>query len=212
MFIVSLLIKTKKVDNSDVNKKSSIDAIIKNSLTSSGSYYLSPELSSIVWEGYKTMIPNWIDIGSISLSSGEINIDKGNVVDGNVLIDMNSIKASKTGSSSGEDFLTKHLKSPDFFDVEKFPNSSFVLTKIEKIDDLNYNLTGKITIKGITKEMTFRASVYESDDKVFLDSNIVIDRTLFDVRYGSTNFFDNLGDKAIGNEFKIHMNLVAVKK
>ena len=102
-----------------------------------------------------------------------------------------------------KDKLQGHLSSDDFFSVEKFNEAKFVITKINKVDGKNYNITGDLTIKGITNPITFDAVVMNDSAK----STLKIDRTKFDIKYGSGSFFEGLGDKAIDNEFTLNLEL-----
>ena len=91
----------------------------------------------------------------------------------------------------------------DFFGVEKFPTSSLYFTKVKSVGKNSYEITGDITIKGKIETVSFNVSVYGSKSNVSLK----IDRAKFDVRYGSTSFFDGLKDKAIYDEFDLVVDL-----
>lgn len=99
--------------------------------------------------------------------------------------------------------LEGHLKSDDFFDVEKFPTASLVFTKVNATGKNSYKVTGNITIKGHTEAITLDLSVYGNK----ATASLKIDRTKFDVRYGSTSFFDGLKDKAIYDDFDLVVDL-----
>ena len=99
--------------------------------------------------------------------------------------------------------LEGHLKSDDFFGVEKYPTATLKFTKVKSVSKNAYKVTGDITIKGKTESITFDLSVYGNKANAALK----IDRTKFDVRYGSTSFFDGLKDKAIYDEFDIVADL-----
>jgi len=118
-------------------------------------------------------------------------------------IDMASLKESESNQ-----MLEKHLKSDDFFGVEKFPLAKLVLTGSESFDKGNALVKGMLTIKDVTNPIEFRALVMKKDDGTWFFANIVVDRTKFNIRYGSGSFFDNLGDKAIYDEFKVKVNLL----
>ena len=78
--------------------------------------------------------------------------------------------------------LTKHLKSPDFFDVEKFPTATFESTKIEK-SDASHTITGNLTLHGVTKQIRFPATVTASDSQVKADAEFSINRKDFGITY-----------------------------
>ena len=99
--------------------------------------------------------------------------------------------------------LLGHLKSDDFFGVETFPTAELDITKVTKTDT-GYNVTANLTIKGTSKPVTFDTVV----TKEGATAEIVIDRTEYGVKYGSGKFFENLGNKAIYDDFTLNVNLV----
>jgi polyisoprenoid-binding protein YceI len=206
IFLVFYLLKSK-------NKEIVLEEPLENKkfLDGSSEYTFDPSLSQVVWQGKKTFISNWIDEGFISLSSGGFKTEEGIIKEGSLIIDMNSISANKTGSGNGQNMLTNHLKSADFFDVENFKTSKFVITSVKNLDNINYLLTGDLTIKNITKSIEAPVSVYQEDEKIYIVGDVIVDRSSFDVRFGSSNFFQDLGDKTIDNEFTLKLNLVAIK-
>jgi polyisoprenoid-binding protein YceI len=110
--------------------------------------------------------------------------------------------------------LTNHLKSDDFFSVEKNPKAVFKITKAApiahaKTGENNYTITGDLTIKGITNSLTFPAKVNISGSQADATAKFDIDRTKYDVKFRSGKFFENLGDKMIYDNFTIDLKLVA---
>ena len=103
--------------------------------------------------------------------------------------------------------LEGHLKSEDFFGVEKYPVSKLVITESTPFDKGTGVVKGNLTIKGVTQPVEFKAAMQKKEDGVWFYANIVIDRTKYNVRYGSGSFFDNLGDKTIYDEFKLKVSL-----
>jgi polyisoprenoid-binding protein YceI len=99
--------------------------------------------------------------------------------------------------------LEGHLKSDDFFSVEKHPTSTLVFTNVKSTGKNSYEVTGDLTIKGITKPITFDVSIYGNK----ATATAKIDRAEYNVRYGSGSFFDNLGDKTIYDEFDLVVDL-----
>jgi polyisoprenoid-binding protein YceI len=97
-----------------------------------------------------------------------------------------------------------HISSGDFFEVEKFPTATFVITKVA-----GNQVTGNLTVKGITKSITFPAEIAVKGGKVTAKANITIDRTDFNIRYGSKKFFESIGDKAIYDDFALTVSLVS---
>ncbi|MDO9040001.1 MAG: YceI family protein, partial [Bacteroidota bacterium] len=103
-----------------------------------------------------------------------------------------------------------HLKSDDFFSVETNPTSELVVTKVESNGN-SYTFTGNLTIKGITNPATFTTTSTKVGTSTVYNGKLTIDRSKYNVRYGSNSFFDNLGDKAIYDEFTLDFSLVVVE-
>ena len=136
--------------------------------------------------------------GTINLKSGWIAWDNNKIAGGEFLIDMASLRDEKDNQK-----LEGHLKSADFFSVEKFPESKLVITESTPFEKGTATVKGQLTIKDITNPIEFKAAVQQKDDGLWFYSNIDIDRTKYDIRYGSGSFFDNLGDKTIYDDFKL---------
>ena len=112
--------------------------------------------------------------------------------------------------------MVNHLKSDDFFSVEKNPVATFTITKIapysaKKDEAATHYVTGNLTIKGITHEISFPAEITFSDDLMTAKAAFAIDRTKWNVRFRSGSFFENLGDKMIYDDIKFDLTLVAEK-
>lgn len=159
--------------------------------------------SVVAWKGANTFGSH---TGYVYISKGELKIETGQLVGGTVEIDMNTIEDTDHGSDNG---LIKHLKDPDFFDVKKFPFSKITITKIASINVEDKEITGDLTIKGITHPVTFPAKMEVKDGIVKANGKLVIDRTIWDVRYNSGKFFDNLADKTISDSIEFHMKIIA---
>ena len=141
--------------------------------------------------------------GTISLKDGWLTWNDNRITGGEFNIDMTTIK-----DSEGNAMLEKHLKSDDFFGVEKFPVTKLVLTGSESFEKGTAVVKGNLTIKDITNPIEFTAAVQKKDEGTWFYANIIVDRTKYNVRYGSGKFFDNLGDKIIYDEFKLKVNLL----
>ena len=155
---------------------------------------LKLESSSVKWTGYKI---GGSHTGEIKIKSGIFEIKDGVIVKGAVVIDMNSITNTDLKDEGYNQKLVGHLKSDDFFGVEKFPTATFVVTKASKFKAGKATFSGKITIKGKTQDISFEVA----QNGNLYSTQLKIDRSKFDVRYGSGSFFDNLGDKAIDDIF-----------
>jgi polyisoprenoid-binding protein YceI len=140
--------------------------------------------------------------GTIKLQSGWLSFADNKIVSGEFNIDMASLK-----DADGNTRLEGHLKSDDFFSVTKFPVSKLVLKGSDSFEKGSAVVRGDLTIKGVTNPIEFKAAMQKKDDGTWFFTNIVIDRTKYNVKYGSGSFFDNLGDKTIYDEFKLKVAL-----
>ena len=162
--------------------------------------------SKVEWKGYKVTGSHY---GTIDIKSGSVDIDaNGNLIGGEVVIDMNTITTSDlTGEYA--DKLVGHLKSDDFFGVATYPTATLKITNVAaKGTPGDFKVTADLTIKGKTNPIKFYANIAEEDGKKVATANIKVDRTDYDVRYGSGSFFDSLGDKTIYDEFDINVKLM----
>ena len=149
--------------------------------------------------------------GEVPLTSGSIIVDGDKLKGGTFVFDLKNLTVTDVKDAEMNGKLTGHLKSPDFFSVEAHPQAKFVITTVTPKGAGAYEVTGKLTIKGITNDVTFPATVKSDGKKVVADAKISVDRTKYDIKFRSTNFFENLGDKAIDNDFTLEVNLVANK-
>ncbi|WP_266204408.1 YceI family protein [Pontibacter kalidii] len=153
-------------------------------------------------------------LGSIALQSGEMTVNGNKIVGGTFVIDMNSITCSDIKDDQYNAKLVGHLKSDDFFSVEKHPTATFKISSVKPVAKAeagkpNATITGDLTIKGITNQVTFPATVSVKNGVASAKADVTIDRTKYDVRYRSNSFFDNLGDKAIYDDFVVSLNVTA---
>jgi len=171
-------------------------------------YTVDVSKSKIEWIGKKITGQHK---GEIKLADGTLNAEGNKLVGGSFNIDMSTITCTDLDVDNGSKLLG-HLKSPDFFSVEKNPKSNFQITNVSVIDGSKVNITGNLTIKGINNKITFPASVQQKGNfLVAVASGVKVDRTKYDIKYGSKNFIAGIGDKAIDDEFELNINLVAKK-
>lgn len=161
--------------------------------------------SEVKWVGEKVSGKHE---GNVNVKSGALEMKNGQLKGGEFVIDMNTMTCTDLQGEWG-DKLVGHLKSDDFFGTATFPTASLKITKAKAKGNGNYEVTADLTIKGITKPVTFDASVSEEGDGVSASASIKIDRTKYNIKYGSASFFDNLADKAISDEFTIDVKLAA---
>ncbi|MFC2109215.1 YceI family protein [Bacteroidota bacterium] len=154
--------------------------------------------SKIGWIGKKITGQH---TGNINFTSGNLIFKKDKLVGGSFVVDMTSIEVTDLqGEYKGK--LEGHLKSDDFFGVDKFATSTLVFTKVKEAKG-NYSVTADLTIKGITESVNFDMVVSANS----ANASLKVDRTKYGIRYGSASFFDDLKNKAIDNEFELNVSL-----
>lgn len=174
--------------------------VLSCSFTYAQKQTVKTDKSEIVWVGKKI---GGKHTGNIQLESGEFKIKKDVVINGHFIIDMTSITNTDIKDKKYNKKLVDHLKSDDFFGVSKFPTANFKITNKAEFINNYARITGNITIKGITKPISF--NIKRHNDKY--TATIKIDRSMFNVRYGSNSFFDNLGNKVIDDIFILHITI-----
>tara|TARA_R110002051_G_scaffold11927_2_gene42838 strand:+ start:1511 stop:2089 length:579 start_codon:yes stop_codon:yes gene_type:complete len=155
--------------------------------------------STVTWKGYKVTGSHY---GTINLKEGALMFDGDKLTGGEFVVDMTSlISTDLEGESKGK--LEGHLKSDDFFGTSNYATSKLVFTTVKATGKNSYQVTGDLTIKGKTNPVTFDVSVYGNK----ATATMKVDRSKYDVKYGSGSFFDNLGDKTIYDEFDLVVDL-----
>jgi polyisoprenoid-binding protein YceI len=150
--------------------------------------------------------------GTINLKSGSLKIEKDKITSGSFTIGMTTMVNTDLTDAEYNKKLIGHLSSPDFFDVAKFPEAVFTITKPVDVTKSVTEVHGNLTIKGISKPLSFKTVIKKDGNSyVFNANSIVVDRTLYNIKYGSGSFFSDLGDKVIYDEFTIKLKLVVVQ-
>jgi polyisoprenoid-binding protein YceI len=186
----------------------SLFALLLVSAQAQSNYNVNTGTSAVVWTGYKVTGKH---TGTVKVKSGTVQFTKGVLTGGSFEMDMNSVNDTDL-EGEWADKLVGHLKSDDFLGVATYPTANFVITRAIPQDAKgNYKLIGNLTIKGITKEVKFFATATDNQGVVSASGKITIDRSEFNMRYGSGSFFDGLGDKTIYDEFDLQIALVAGK-
>ena len=158
------------------------------------------EKSTINWVGKKVTGSHE---GTINLTVGALVFNGKKLAGGNFTVDMTSLVATDLkGDSKAK--LEGHLKADDFFGTDKFPAANLVIKKIADKGNGVYGINADLTIKGITKPIGFELVVAENQ----ANADLKVDRTKYDIKYGSGSFFDGLGDKTIYDEFELKVKLV----
>jgi len=179
-----------------------------------GTYQVLVEESVVRWAGKKPLIEGYINSGSMALKSGSISVD-GDDIGGELLIDMNTLSVSDTPTKPGsENTLEDHLKGERWFNVAEYPEASFVITSSEKreasANSFVYDVTGDLTMKGQTNELTFRATIFtDANGKTVARADFEFDRTKWGLTSGSGSFFDDLANNAIDDMVALSFELVA---
>lgn len=179
-------------------------------------YTVDPEASTLEWYGERTVVGGNKHRGVVDIQSGTVYVtDAGEIVGGSFTVDMTTIaERDSDGSLNAEAMVVNHLKTDDFFSVETYPTATFDITSVTALEVTevgapNASVTGDLTIKGNTHEITFPATINEVDDMLVADAEFSIDRTTWDIRYGSDKFFAGLGDKIIADEIEYTLHIVA---
>lgn len=161
---------------------------------SDGYFSIDGKSSSVKWVASK--ITGSTHEGTINISEGGLQVENGKISGGKFTIDMSTINVTDLDGGM-KTKLEGHLNSDDFFATEKFKTANLAI-----ISSDGSKVKANLTIKGITQEISFPVVMKVEAGILTATANIEVDRTKFDVRYGSDSFFDNLGDKAINNEIK----------
>ncbi|WP_353778232.1 YceI family protein [Winogradskyella sp. 3972H.M.0a.05] len=155
--------------------------------------------SKITWVGHKVTGKHE---GTITLKQGVLVFEKDKLTGGNFIIDMTTINTTDLdGGMKGK--LDGHLKSADFFGVDKHPTATLSFTQVDSKGS-DYIVSADLTIKGITNPVKFKLAMEGNKAK----ADFKVDRTKYDIKYGSASFFDGLKDRAIYDEFDLSVTLV----
>jgi len=168
-------------------------------------FQIQQESSTVNWTGKKVL---GLHTGSINVANGYIEIKDKAITSGEIVIDMTSITITDIADKKIHDDFLGHLQNDDFFSVDKFKTAKLTVSGSSKIETNKCIIDGNLTIKDITHPVSFIATVEVFTDFLHSLGEIVIDRTLYNIRYGSGKFIDNLGDKLIYDDFVLQFKLV----
>ena len=180
-----------------------------NITASATDFVVDKSISTVKWEAKKVTGKH---DGTIAFANGSISANKANITVGRLVIDMKTIVDVDLADAGYNKKLVGHLSSDDFFAVDKFPESTLVIKKVTLVSGSDYKVSGDLTIKGVTNPFEFNAKVNQDGDKLKAEGLMTINRAKFGVRYGSSSFFQGLGDKVIYDDFTLAFNIVALKK
>lgn len=156
--------------------------------------------STINWTGKKVTGQHE---GTVNLKDGNLVFKGKKLVGGTFNVDMTSLIVTDLKAGQGKEKLEGHLKADDFFGTDKFETATLVFKKVSVKSPNVYTVNGDLTIKGITKPVSFDLATTANT----ASANVKIDRTKYDIKYNSGNFFENLGDKVINDNFDLAVAL-----
>ena len=160
--------------------------------------------STVEWKAYKLGGSHY---GTVDIETGSVQLTDGVLVGGQFTMDMTSMIVTDI-SGGGKESLEGHLSSADFFNTAEFKTADLKITSVNYNDNGRYTIEADVTIKNTTQAVTFEATGNFEDGNFSASAAIKLDRSKFDVRYGSPSFFDDLGDKVIYDDFDINVNIV----
>lgn len=171
---------------------------------------VNTDASVINWTGSK---PAGTHNGTLKLSEGSLKLEGETLTGGEFTIDMTTLDNEDLKGTDGYEKLLGHLRSADFFNVDSFATATFVITGVQPAaegTEATHSISGNLTIKGITKNITFPATVNVGSGSVKANATFAIDRSQWEIRYGSKTFFPDLvADKTISNDIELNIVLVA---
>ena len=141
--------------------------------------------------------------GNLSFKEGQIELQDGLIIGGNFVVNMTSLSVEDL-SGGAKARLEGHLRSDDFFSVDKYPEATLKITQKAKVEGDVQKLYGELTIKGIKHAVDFSIILV---DKKTATANLTFDRSKYNVRFRSGSFFENLGDKLILDDIRMEVSL-----
>jgi rhodanese-related sulfurtransferase/polyisoprenoid-binding protein YceI len=167
--------------------------------------------SRVEWLGRNLLNKHY---GQIALKNGKLRFVGGELVSGEFTLDMGNIVCDDLSGDPSHDVLVGHLKSDDFFDVERYPEAKYVITSTEPVGNAtpgapNLKVYGELTVKSATQPLELLATAgLTPDGKAAAQASFAIDRTVWDVLYGSGKYFRNLGGHLVNDLIVIHLRIV----
>lgn len=191
---------------------------VKDASAEAVSFAVDTTASVVEWVGSK---PIGKHNGTVKLTSGTVMTAGGELEGGTFVLDMTSITVTDLKPGDGKEDLEGHLKgdmaktdadADHFFNVNKYPEGKFEITNVSKGEGGKTNIEGNLTLKGITKNVKFPATVSVDEKEVVIISDaFMINRTDWKVNYASKSVFKDLSDKFVDDEIEIKVNVTAKK-
>lgn len=200
-----------------VEEKSQVAQERKSKGVTDGSYAVVAEKSTMNWSAKKPLIEGYVNSGTIAVKEGLITV-AGDAKTATFVIDMTTIHVGLTAKKPGQEGkLEEHLKGERWFDVANHPNASFNITKVTPRADsattFVYDVTGNLTLKGQTHELTMPATIFmDASGQLHAQSSFEFDRTKWGVTAGSASFFDSLADNAVSDMVAMSFDVVAERR
>ncbi len=166
-----------------------------------GSWKLDTDQSMLTY--HASRLVGSAHTGTVDIKEGSLSADENGITGGSFVIDMTTI-----GEENNNERYLQHVMSDDFFGVEEFPEASFEISNVLLLEDGRYEITGDLTIRGISKKIIFFATVAGDADILNVEADFTIDRTRWDITFDSSSFFQNLGDRAIKDLIEFELDLV----
>lgn len=202
----------KKVDATEAQAPATETAPAPSANTNSALTNFMLNKGTLNWTGSK-LVGTSSHVGTISVALGDLKAKEDKIIGGQFTIDMSTIICTDLAEDQGKEKLEGHLKSPDFFDIAAHPVATFVImgaTPVTGQADVTHNITGNLTLKGVTKSITIPANVAIVDNKLTaVTPSFVIDRTQWGIQYGSGSIAGLAKDKVIKNEIGLVLSLEA---
>jgi polyisoprenoid-binding protein YceI len=210
MLVVAASVMACKGDKVKTTDAKEVDPTINATTAETEAYAVIVDKSALTWKGFK---PTGSHNGTVGIGKGNVNVAEGKLAGGKFKIDMSSIvcldiPADKEGNAK----LVGHLNSADFFDVTKFPTALFEITDVKDGDEGKINVSGNLTAKGVTKNITIPATFAVVNGFArFQSESFKIDRTEFGIEYKSMKLVDMIKDKSIDDLIEMSFDVLAQK-
>ena len=175
--------------------------LISISFSYSQSLTANKTQSLIRWYGEE--LTGKTHFGNLSFKEGRIELQDGLIIGGNFVVNMTSLSVEDL-SGGAKARLEGHLRSDDFFSVDKYPEATLKISQKAKVEGDLQKLYGELTIKGIKHAVDFSIVLV---DKKTATANLTFDRSKYNVRFRSGSFFENLGDKLILDDIRMEVSL-----
>ena len=204
--VFSIVIFYTGCDNSKSKSKVSIEKT-ESIILPKGKYQIDKTKSVVRWIG---RTPVKFHDGTIDIQEGNFSVDDNGILNGNIIIDMESINCTDL-SGGGKKSLEEHLMNDDFFSVNKFKTSKINISSEMKPNNGLIDFKGNLEIKNISNPISFKSSINKTPEgKYTASSKLTFDRSMYNVKYKSKSFFDDLGDKFINDDIEIELEIITL--